>query len=325
MNSRCVRPPDQVLRWLRYQHQQPKPLPRKPVDFHRRPPYPSRPHKPAKQEEPVTVCIAISCDCYQGPAVIPKFVLIADRMLSTVTSSTQVGIKIRGLATGWYAMFAGNDVSMVENIGNTAASALAKTGAPTSLEVSQEMRKAYQYNRRKQIRDLYLSTYDWEIDYFLQHGRGLLGDADFSSLRYQIDQFDLNCSFLVCGFNNPQSVTPMIFGVSNPGVATPQMLTGYSAIGSGASNALSYLDWRKQSWSTSLWDSLYNGIAAKSLAETALGVGAGTTALIYERGANSARYLTSEEITDIKQMWSLEEANVRPIDLKARIFRILKL
>jgi 20S proteasome alpha/beta subunit len=76
-----------------------------------------------------------------------------------------------------------------------------------------------------------------------------------------MEQFDLECSFLVCGFDNQPRQTPILFRVENPGIVTPCAVnSGYAAIGSGGYSALTYLDWRSQSWATPLEESLYNGL-----------------------------------------------------------------
>lgn len=61
----------------------------------------------------MTVCIAISCDCYAKEKT-PKLILISDMMLSTWTTSADTGLKIRELIDNWYAMFAAEDISGVQ-------------------------------------------------------------------------------------------------------------------------------------------------------------------------------------------------------------------
>jgi 20S proteasome alpha/beta subunit len=220
-------------------------------------------------------------------------------------------------------MFAGMDVSSAENVINKARHLLKGSAQPTSLEISQRMREAYQSTRRTRIEDTLLSSCRWDIDYFLKNGRRLLGQAEFSSRLYQVEQFDLGCSFLLCGFFPEDADAPLLFQVDNPGFVTPQTLTGYAAIGSGSTNSLAYLDWREQTWALSMEQSLYNCIAAKSLGESALGVGAGTTGLVLTRGNPDPRNLKRREIEAIKEIWSKEEAAIRPLNVRDRVSRIL--
>jgi hypothetical protein len=292
------------------------------LDCHRRRLYPPKPQKRFREDE-VTVCIAIACDCFCAPPIKPKLVLITDQMISTETSSTEIGGKVRQVAKNWYAMFAGNDVTHAENVLAKAKNSLAGGTWPDSLQVSQHTTHAYQLCRETKIKSTLLASYDWDIDYFMKNGRRLLGQAEFTTRLYQIEQVDLGCCFLIAGFTPREEEVPTMFCLDNPGTVRPETLTGYSAIGTGARNALAYLDWRRQNWRLPLEESIYNGIAAKALGESALGVGPGTCALILERGAERPRALKPQEISAIKELWLKEEAPARPKDLKARISAIL--
>jgi hypothetical protein len=219
-------------------------------------------------------------------------------------------------------MFAGNDVSWAENVITVARQSLAMVPHPTSLDVSQKLREAYQTNRTTKIKDLFLSSYGWDLNCFMQYGRALLGQTQFDNLLYQVNQFDLGFSLLVGGFLDVDASQPMFFQIDNPGAVTPVMLTGYVAIGTGKTSALSYLDWKHQTWHLSLQESLYNGIAAKSLAESDLAVGPGTSVLIVERSGDH-RFLVPDEIQQIKDIWLNEEASIRPPNLEQRVAAIL--
>lgn len=74
MNRGPVRPPDYVLRWLNYRRQQLKPLPRKPVDFHPKPPYPPSPQL-APRKEAVTIVVGFRCS--------DGIVICADRQITS--------------------------------------------------------------------------------------------------------------------------------------------------------------------------------------------------------------------------------------------------
>ena len=105
MSSRALQPPHHVLRSLSYQ-QHPKPLPRKPVDFRLRPPYPHIPAKRILREKPVTVCIA--CICGAGNAIVA----VCDSKLSTgYTSSDRATLKAVRVSKNWAFMYAATDVS----------------------------------------------------------------------------------------------------------------------------------------------------------------------------------------------------------------------
>jgi hypothetical protein len=154
----------------------------------------------------------------------------------------------------------------------------------------------------------------------------VLGDSLFEQTKLQMDQFDLGFTCLVCGFGGPKPTNPTFLEVNNPGVVSPRTVPGYYAgIGTGAPNALTYLDWRKQTRATSLSQTGYNAIAAKSMSESALGVGKETVVWVIEAAPADypAKELTRKQITDIRNIWLTEEANVRPVNLQSRVSEIL--
>ncbi|MGD0221970.1 MAG: hypothetical protein ABSF71_06510 [Terriglobia bacterium] len=297
---------------------------RKPFDFRRRPPYPHRPKKPVTQEKKVTVCLAIACDCYT-PDTNPKYVVVTDQMVSTGTSSS-LSRKMWSLTKSWYAMISGNDVSLVSNVLAASWPEISKIESPTAADVSRITKTAYQARRTSQLEDMYLAAYDLDMSEFMKEGRKLLGASIFEQMKFQMDQYDLGFNLLVCGFDSAKAQFPTLFEVTNPGIITPRTVPGYYAgIGAGAANSLSYLDWKKQSQRTSLEQTLYNGIAAKSLAESALGVSKETTVTVVERAPSSSeRTLKEEQIQRIREIWEKEEASIRPPNLESRIIEILK-
>jgi hypothetical protein len=325
MNSPVKRPTRPIFRRVNPQRQLKREPVRKRVDFRHLPPYPRKPPNCLREDQPVTVCIALGCDISEAAGSPPKLILVTDQMVSTVVSSAEISSKIRFLSPGWYVMFAGNDVTSVDVIIGKTKALLADIPEPKSGRLIAKLREAYQSTRRTRINDSILSSYNWDIDKFMTDGRRLLGPSEFSSRLYQIEQFSLDCSFLVAGFHSDTATHPTLFRIDNPGVLTAEVLTGYAAIGTGATRALAYLDWRHQSWRLSLQESVYNAIAAKSLAESALGVGPGTSAMIFERGQPRARSLNNEEISAIKRLWENEEACLRPANLKDRVGEILGL
>ncbi len=278
---------------------------------------------PWRPYPPLTVCIAIACDCTVNPQGNPKLVLVTDKMVSMDISSSE-GLKIRPLGSGWSAMLAGNDVSMATPIIGTTRAKLQDSKDYSDSGVAGAIVDVYQQYRRQQIRHTFLSSFGWTLDEFLARGRASFPEGHYLNLLYEIERFDLGCQFLVSGFRSKEALIPSMFFVNNPGVIIPDELTGYSAIGTGASNAISYLDRREQRAWLPLAESVYNGVAAKVLAEKALGVGTKTTVLIMERGIEEPTWVEDEQIEAIKEIWNKEEADIRPNNLKTRVSKILK-
>jgi hypothetical protein len=302
-------------------------LPRKPFDFRRRPPYPPNLPKPRNltpQVKDLTVCLAIACDSFVKD-IRPKLVLIADQMVSTVTSSS-LSHKMWALSDSWYVMLAGTDVTYASNVLTASSQEIHNAQSPTAQDVAQIVKASYYTRRKTQLEDLYLRAYGLSMDDFMRKGRQQLGPSLFETMKFQMDQYDLGFTLLVCGFPNPAASYPVFFEITNPGVVVPRMVPGnYAGIGSGAPNALSYLDWKKQGQTTSLAETIYNGIAAKGLAESALGVGKETMVTILEAAESfPQKALNEKQIQAIRTMWEIEEASARPISLQSRVTEILK-
>jgi hypothetical protein len=265
----------------------------------------------------VTVCIAAICESGS------KIVLVSDRMLSTVSTSTEIGLKVRKLHQDWYAMFSGDDISQVEMV--QGAANLAKKESVTALDAVHAMRAAYQTVRRQQIQDNFLSTFKWDVDKFLSQGKNKIPAAEYSNLWYKIETFDLGCQFLVAGFSRkPTSSRPsaVIFEVVNPGVVRPCTAVGWGVIGSGYPNAWAHLARRKQASYLSLARTLYYSISAKRLAESALGVGRETSVFIMSPDGEHT-WVGDSKVRKICQMWDEEESEIVPADLDERIPEIL--
>jgi hypothetical protein len=98
---------------------------------------------------------------------------------------------------------------------------------------------------------------------------GLLGGPSVTSeyvksLAREINEYEINCSMLVCGFENGKG---FIFQVAYPGRARDCTHTGYDAIGSGSEMAMARMLRLDAARSHGLMDCLYNTFDAKASAE----------------------------------------------------------
>ncbi len=304
-----------------------------------RPPKPIRPYQPIDRRPwtpyrrsqrlsdflgwPMTVCIAINCDeLKEGRS--PKLILITDMMASGSTTSIETAVKIRHIHQGWYAMFAGNDISALQLVIGPASRAVRNKEVADESIVAIELVRAYQIIRRKQVEDQILSPFGIKIADFLKEGAKYFPPAQYSQLFYQVETFDLGFEILVVGFRKGATSKPNIFHIQNPGTFRPDELLGFAAIGTGALNAISYLATREQTPFDSFELSLYNGIAAKAMAEKAPGVGPKTMVVFLEAGQEKARELGDEQVRAIQTMWKKEEGDVRPKNLQGKVEEILK-
>lgn len=267
----------------------------------------------------MTVCIAVGCDCYQKKN--PKLILVADMMLSTWTTSADVGFKIRKLVDGWYVMFAAEDISGIDLVLGGAVSKLENEENVTESHVALSMMEAYQFVRRAFAQDLFLSPFGLDVKEFVRDRQ--VRDPQYSQLFSRIEDFNLGCDFLVGGFAQDGKEKPNIMHIRNPGILSPAEIVGFAAIGAGATNAFAYLARRDQSVFLSLEESLYNAIAAKNLAEKAIGVGQKTLVAVLEKGKADVEVLTQKQIGEIMQIWKQEERDFRPKNLKNRVSEII--
>jgi hypothetical protein len=278
---------------------------------------------PARRGRKVTVCIAIGCDC-RIDREKPKLILISDRLISLGYTSTESAFKTRFLCEGWSVLVAGDDITHARAVVGAAQRALKdnKDTKKPSL-VLDVMTDSYHLIRRRQIEHRFLKTYDMSMEDFKAKGKKVFPESHHLNLLYEIERFDLGCQFLVSGFSSNSSKHPCFFMVENPGVASIYDDFGYCAIGSGSINAMAHLARRDQNWSTTYERSLYNGIAAKHLAERASGVGPDFTVVVEECGSATS-YFPEDHITKaIAEIWK-EEESVIPRNLDQRIADILK-
>ncbi|MGH9407370.1 MAG: hypothetical protein ACRD3D_16245 [Terriglobia bacterium] len=271
----------------------------------------------------MTICLATACDCF-NPDTNPKLVLVADQMISTGTSYS-LGPKISKIASSWFAMTAGDDVTEAENVLAWARKDIDQLADAPARSVTKAVKEAYRKRRIERIEDIYLRPYSWDMNLFLREGRNALGEAMFERMKYEMDTFSLGFDLLICGFEGLKHKTPAFATVSNPGVVAAKTFPGnYVALGSGAPNATSYLDWRRQAQRTDLSETVYNCIAAKAMSESALGIGKETSVLIVECTEGFPRKLLNPwKIQDIREIWENEEANIRPDNLKERIAAVI--
>jgi len=87
----------------------------------------------------------------------------------------------------------------------------------------------------------------------------------------RIDNFQMDCSFLVCGFD--ASNNPFILDLEPPGIATNFFTTGFHAIGSGWDKAVARLLFSEHKRTNPLHRAVYDLFDAKANAEMAAGVG----------------------------------------------------
>ena len=270
----------------------------------------------------MTICVASSCDL-NSKKKEPKIVMVTDRMLSTWTESSEIGRKIFELYGGWYAMFSANDMAPLEPLISCAQDSIRASDSKAASQeaiVAVSMLEAYKKTMGVFIQNRILSPFALSLEDFVKGNHGLR-DAQYAELFAKINNFDLGCEFLVCGFSGEGSKAHIIH-IHNPGDMMPCDIQGFAAIGSGAPNAFSHLMAKEQNPQLTFEEALYNAIGAKVMAESAMGVGKKTVVAIL--GMKSGyRILGDAAIEKISGIFKREERDMRPKRLIARMAKIL--
>lgn len=140
-------------------------------------------------------------------------------------------------------------------------------------------------------------------------------------LMEKISSIQLQCQFLVCGFDSDRK--GHIFSVTDPGVARFEDIPGFSAIGSGLYRAMSSLFYYPYSTYSSEAIAFYHVCEAKFMAESAMGVGSETLVFRFI-GNNSYKPLFDASMESIKQMWRKEGSPRLPSKAEEKMEEILK-
>ena len=243
----------------------------------------------------MTVCVAAICDNNNS------IVTASDMMLSYDSFSADLAVKAMQIHPNWQALFAGN-VSACWPILRE-AKARSVTRENTVEQVKASCREAYGNQFQRYITHKVLVRYGFDLESFKENGLKQLGRDVFNSLCRQIDQINFDCEFLICGFDKDKN--PHIFTVSNPGIATEHSPPGFYAIGSGEFSALSTLVFHRFKSGMQLARGIYHVCEAKFMAESAVGVGSPTNALIIHNSGD-LELVDSRLIEEIKDAWTLE-------------------
>jgi len=239
----------------------------------------------------MTVCIA-------GITSGDTIVAMADMMVSTTYfSSDNMALKFHDLHADWKVIFAGNDVGRVLPLMEQAAIALSKKDSCSLVEAEEAMRQAFQKQLIQKQTDLVLARYGLRMEDFLKDGLSYFGESLFTSIKYQLDQIMLDCSFLVYGYDVNRH--PHIFTVEDPGIVCNHDLYGFWAIGSGANRALSSLFFRNYNLVKKEWMAIYLIAEAKFMAEGG-SVGEDTLMMVMHKDGST---LGSLSIAPLKELW----------------------
>jgi 20S proteasome alpha/beta subunit len=261
----------------------------------------------------MTTCVAALC-C-EGKAIV----LAADKMigLGYVESEPDIS-KIKAIHKNWRVMIAGNGIEPAFAIIDAAKSKLAPIPAPSLDVVITEMELAYQEKRLSDAAARYLRPIGWRLEDFKREGQDLLGDVAASGIRDAMHRFDYELSLLVAGFDEQDEGHVFSLTSDNRGVALRHDL-GFHAVGSGETNAIFIMTYRKVGPKMMLREALYYTLEGKYYGELASGVGLRTDILVLRPNENDI--LIHEDNVEILMSKICEQ--VDPRDLRDQHVRLL--
>jgi hypothetical protein len=143
--------------------------------------------------------------------------------------------------------------------------------------------------------------------------KGASLNSHILSIAKRIEAFEMNCAFLVCGFDKDHK--PYILDLEPPGLATNFITTGFHAIFSGLYKAVARLLFSEHKRTDPAHRVIYDLFDAKANAEMAAGVGFEWDAEILYAGREIFRF-TDEPKKMFEKIWA--KFNRSPFDKRKK-------
>ena len=255
----------------------------------------------------MTIGIAAVCDW--GRYII----LASDQMISTEDYAGEGTIKLWSIHRDWGLVYAGNDLAHISPIYERARDKLNPSASVSAENVTNAMLEAYRAEIGEKVNAYLsplLSPFSLQPSDFWQHGKDKLGETLFATHHQHIMNVDLECEFLVAGYDmRPDRQKAHVVGIVNPGKSVNEDTTGFSAIGSGAAVAINMLLFHSFNNRMDLVPALYHVCAAKFMTEQP-GIGKTTDVVVLQRdgegGKVQAHSLTPLFVREIRECWCEE-------------------
>jgi hypothetical protein len=223
----------------------------------------------------------------------------------------------------WWAITSSDDKTFDVGVLERLSSKL-KADASTAA-VQEAVSKAASEERERRIENLILKPYCLTLQAFYQDRLGL-GEQLYQTLVTEMRRYTVVWSMIIAGFA-PQSTCGSTIYADYRGACDLQCIPGYCAIGSGAKNARTMLDFHCTDYSKAFVQVLYDVVVAKKFADYASGVGPKTELLVLQPGL-PAIPLPASAIQELEEIWKGQWLDAsgqakRPTDLGERIAGIM--
>jgi hypothetical protein len=250
----------------------------------------------------VTICIAAISNVFYGED--PYLVTASDQMVSGgIISADRVMVKLQPFHKEWFTMMSADDLTQCTPIIEKAREYF--TGRANRLATARAVfKRAYSQHLVGMREDAALSGYGLSMKEFLKDGRKKLSERMYESIRKQIEEVKVGCTFLIAGFD--LFGLPHIFEISEnkDGGVTDHVYDniGFAAIGSGKYIAETILYSLGQTTRRDFHQTIFNVCAAKFMAEKASDVGKPTWVYCKKRGSSAFAH-ASGMVEKIREEW----------------------
>lgn len=230
----------------------------------------------------MTTCIAAICG--NNSAII----LCADKALGLGHVQNVIGVKILSIHKSWRLMFAGGDTQPVFDIVDRTKELLRDRkgiaiAAPTTQQVKEAVTEAWRAELNFRVEKKILGRREgWTLKRLFDEGKNHFLESDLNRMIDKIEREQFDLEIIVAGFDSSGSPAVMSASGHSDGILNRDI--GYSAIGNGAPNALTFLSWRETKPSTPLRGALAQVIEAKYWGEFADGNSEETDVFIMRSG-----------------------------------------
>jgi len=224
----------------------------------------------------MTVCLASIAEKSKAIVMVSDKAVTYGGSESLTPMQYDTGVKkfCRIGETYWYALIAG-DPTFALSVVNGAEQIIAQQSefAESVVGMMNCFKAAYKKRRDSLVEDLILSPRLLTKELFVARTTDLQPlDQDFVfGISAEAKNLKTNSSLLICGFDKHNN--PHIFSVSNPGKVNSHDLTGFHAIGIGATMAISRMLVLEADLNDHLGLALFQAFDAKVNAEVTQGVG----------------------------------------------------
>jgi hypothetical protein len=212
----------------------------------------------------------------------PTIVACTDMQGSTATSTTETMGKTADLPWGFFALLAGDDMSVTREIAEIVGDLLEKDPPGVGVDTLGTLRRALGIYKRRFAESYIESALGVTYEQFRLTGKTDLPEDLYRNLHWEIRNHQSGAELLICGFvKTPIGAghmnRPVIFKISGD---TAWSCEHFGVIGSGTDIGESSLYYREQSMAHPINRTLYQVYEAKRLGEKAPGVGKKTTLLL---------------------------------------------